>query len=223
MNKLSPLAALLAMSLAVAAQAQSSCSSDRQPQPTALLERFINADCENCWADKQTPEPASGALAIDWIAPGTRGDDAPLSTVATRDASDRLEALGKKAPAQSATAFTQRTPDARKVRVAHGLPFNDYIGASIGLKPGGGGPWKAWLLLIETVPAGTEGSPVERNLVRNAFQTDWPAKARGTAPLFELRSMRIAEGARPERLRVVGWVEDAKGRIRTNAQSRCTK
>ena len=117
----------------------------------------------------------------------------------------------------------RRTPDARKVRVAHGLPFNDYIGTSIGLKPAGGGPWKAWLLLVETVPAGTEGSPVERNLVRNAFQADWTAKAQGRAPLFELRSMRIAEGAKPERLRVVGWVEDAKGRIRTIAQSRCAK
>src|SRR5205814_7792939 len=120
MNKLSPLAAL-AMSLAVAAHAQSSCSSDRQPQPTALLERFINADCENCWADKQAPEPASGTLAIDWVTPGARGDDARLSPVATRDASARLEALGKKAPAQSFASFTQRLPDARKVRVAHGL------------------------------------------------------------------------------------------------------
>jgi hypothetical protein len=223
MNKLSPYAALAAISLAAAAHAQSSCSSDRQPQPAALLERFINADCENCWADKQTPEPASGTLAIDWITPGTRGDDAPLSAVATRDASGRLEALGKKAPAQSSTSFTQRTPDARKVRVAHGLPFNDYIGTSIGLKPGGGGPWKAWLLLVETVPAGTEGSPVERNLVRNAFQADWPAKPNGAAPWFELRSMRIAEGAKPQRLRVVGWVEDAKGHIRSIAQSRCGK
>jgi hypothetical protein len=228
MNKLSPLAAvvaaLVATALATAARAQPIlCSSDGQPQPTALLERFINADCETCWADRQTPEPASGTLAIDWVAPGTRGDDAPLSVVATRDASDRLEVLGKKLPAQSATAFAQRTPDARKLRVAHGLPLNDYIGTSIELKPGSGGPWKAWLLLVETLPAGTEGSAVERNLVRNAFQADWPAKARGAAPWSELRPMRIAEGAKAERLRVVGWVEDERGRIRAIAQSRCAR
>src|SRR4051794_17768867 len=79
-------AALLAMLLAGSAQAQSSCSSDGHPQPTALLERFINADCESCWAARQTPEPASGAIAVDWIAPGTRGDGAPLAAAATADA-----------------------------------------------------------------------------------------------------------------------------------------
>jgi hypothetical protein len=207
---------------AIAAHAQpSSCSSDGMAQPAALLERFINADCETCWADKLTPEPASGALAIDWVTPGSRGDDAPLAAVATRDGADRLESLGRKEPAQSSSVFTQRTPDARRVRVAHGLPVADYIGASIELKPAGTGPWKVWLLLVETLPAGTEGSPVERNLVRNAFTTDWPASAKPLPRRYDLRPMRIAEGARPSRLRVVGWVEDARGKIRTIAQSRC--
>ena len=32
---------------------------------------------------------------------------------------------------------------------------------------------------------------------------------------------RIPEGANPDRLRVVGWVEDAQGRIRAIAESRC--
>jgi hypothetical protein len=124
-------------------------------------------------------------------------------------------------PAQSASVFSQRQPDARRLRVAHGLPVADYIGASIELKPAGTGPWRAWLLLVETLPAGTEGSPVERNLVRNAFTTDWPA---GKAPLprrFELRSMQLADGVKPSRLRVVGWVEDSRGKIRAMAQSRC--
>jgi hypothetical protein len=208
--------------VAIAAHAQpSSCSSDGVPQPTALLERFISADCEACWADKLTPEPASGALAIDWVTPGTRGDDAPLAAVATRDASDRLASLGRKEPEPSSSVFTQRTPDARRVRVAHGLPVADYIGASIELKPAGPGPWKAWLLLVETLPAGTEGSPVERNLVRNVFTTDWPASKTPVPRRYDLRPMRIAEGAKPSRLRVVGWVEDANGKIRSIAQSRC--
>jgi hypothetical protein len=216
------LAALL-LPFAIAAHAQpSSCSSDGVPQPAALLERFINADCETCWADKLTPEPAVGTLAIDWVTPGARGDDAPLSAAATRDGTDRLESLGRKQPAQSSDVFTQRTPDARRVRVAHGLPVADYIGASIELKPAGTGPWKAWLLLVETLPAGIEGSPVERNLVRNAFVAEWPASKTAVPRRYDLRPMRIAEGAKPSRLRVVGWVEDARGKIRAIAQSRCT-
>jgi hypothetical protein len=207
---------------AVAAQAQpSSCSSDGVPQPTALLERFINADCETCWADKQTPEPASGTLAIDWVAPGSRGDDAPLAAVATRDGTERLESLNRKLAEKSASVFTRREADARRVRVAHGLPLNDYIGTSIELKPAGTGPWKAWLLLVETLPAGTEGSPVERNLVRNAFIAEWPAGKMPVPSRYELRPMRIAEGVKPSRLRVVGWVEDGHGKVRAIAQSRC--
>lgn len=208
--------------IAIAAHAQpSSCSSDGVPQPAALLERFINADCATCWTDKLTPEPASGTLAIDWVMPGTSGDDAPLSAVATRDGGDRLESLGRAIPAQSSSVFTQRQADTRGLRVAHGLPVSDYIGASIELKPAGAHAWKAWLLLVETLPAGTEGSPVERNLVRNAFTTDWAAGNTSVPSRYELRPMRFAEGAQPSRLRVVGWVEDSRGRIRAIAQSRC--
>jgi hypothetical protein len=34
--------------------------------------------------------------------------------------------------------------------------------------------------------------------------------------------MRIAEGTKPSRLRVVGWVQDAQGKVRAIAQSRCS-
>ena len=67
--------ALLILPLALAANAQpSSCSSDGVPAPRALLERFINADCATCWGAKQTPDAASGTLAIDWVTPGAKGD-----------------------------------------------------------------------------------------------------------------------------------------------------
>ena len=102
--------------------------------------------------------------------------------------------------------------------MAHGLPVNDYIGASIELKPASGGPWNAWLLLVETIPPGTEGTPVERNLVRNVLQPAW---TKDEKKLLESRPMSIPEGANPERLRVVGWVEDARGQIVAVAQSRC--
>ena len=207
------------------AQAQSSCSSDGQPQPVAILERFINADCESCWSDARTTRPGPGEIALDWIVPGSRGDDAPLSAAASRDALERLKALGRPAPPQAGTASHKLQRAARRLRVAQGLPFNDYIGTSIELKPGGAGPWKAWLLLVETIPAGSDGTPVERNLVRNALQPPWDGERRppkqARERLFESRPMSIPEGAKPARLRVVGWVEDARGRVIAAAQSRC--
>jgi hypothetical protein len=39
--------------------------------------------------------------------------------------------------------------------------------------------------------------------------------------LHESRPMRIPEGAQPERLRVIGWVEDARGRLVAAARSAC--
>jgi hypothetical protein len=202
-----------------------SCSSDGQARPLVLLERFINADCAECWTDPATPKAAERALAIDWIVPGSRGEEAPLSAVATRDGTDRLKALGRPVPARSDVQQSRLLAAARTVRVAHGPPFNGYLGVSIELKPAGKGPWKAWLALVESLPAGTEGSPVPRNLVRNVFQPPWdlprlPSKAEQKR-LFDSRAMRIPEGADPQRLLVVGWVQDARGRIRAIAQSRC--
>ena len=111
------------------------------------------------------------------------------------------------------------------LRVSHGLPLNDYLGTSIELKAPPPGRWKGWLLLVETIPAGTEGSPIERNLVRNALVVTWgadrPLSSQERIRLFESRPMSIPPGARPERLRVVGWFEDGPGRIRAIAQSHC--
>ena len=211
--------------LAAAAQAQpSSCSSDGAAQPTALLERFISADCDTCWRDPQAPEPAAGTLAIDWVVEGSRGGDAPLSAVATLDAGWRLEAIGRKPPAAADSRFTQRAASGFKVRVAQGLPINDYIGTSIEMHPATQGPWKAWLLLVETLPKGTADSAVERNLVRNSFVAEWQPPKKGQPPRrYEIRSMQIPEGARRERLRVVGWLEDSQGKVRAIAQGRCPK
>lgn len=229
------LPALALAGLASLAQAQSSCSSDGKPRPVQLVERFINADCATCWSDPATPQAAPGALVLDWIVPGSRGDDAPLSAAARRDGLYRLQALGRAVPLESDTATTPAPApkgkgarsSQRRLRVAHGLPFNDYLGASIELKPGTGGPWTAWLALVETVPAGTEGTPVERNLVRNTLQPAWdgdrPLSKEERKKLYESRPMRIPEGTRAERLRVVGWVEDAKGRIQAIAQSACVQ
>lgn len=201
------------------------CASDGQPRPRALLERFINADCEACWGDAATPRPQARALALDWVVPGSRGEDAPLSAVAMHEGLDRLARLRRPVPANAEAIENPLMAAPRTLRVAHGLPLNGYIGTSISLAPAGRMPWRAWLLLVETLPAGTEGSPVERNLVRAAFNPSWEQRRAPTvaeqARLWETRPLRIPEGANPDRLRVVGWVEDAQGRIRAIAESRC--
>jgi hypothetical protein len=209
-------AALIAL-VATTAHAQSSCSSDGQPQPVALLERFISADCDDCWT-RAAEQPRKGELAIDWIVPGARGDDAPLSAAATRDALERLHTLKRKPPSPVDTVRSTRREGAGRLRVAQGPAFNGYMGASIEVPDAGRGPFTGWLALVETLPAGTEGSPVERNLVRNLLVVPWPA---APGPRFEARPMAIPEGAHPDRLRVVGWLADSRGVMRAISESRC--
>lgn len=169
--------ALLLALAAPAAWAQAFCSSDGQAAPVALVERFLSADCESCWSSTPVDVAAANELALDWIVPSARGDDAPLSAAASRDSAARLAALGLEALSsiesrRHAIAAPRAGGKGRQpLRVAHGLPFNDYLGASLTLDwPRSAqrqAPPQAWLVLIETVPAGADGTPVERNLVRN--------------------------------------------------------
>jgi hypothetical protein len=218
-------AALLALAALASplAWAQSYCSSDGQTQPARLLERFISADCESCWAQEAQGAAAAepDELALDWIVPGSKGEDAPLSAAASSDAPARLASLQRAPPgAVDAVRHVVQAPK-RGLRVSHGLPFNGYLGTSLELKSPRTERWTAWLLLVETIPAGSDGTPVERNLVRNVLQLAWPAGP-ARPRLYEARPMSIPQGARPERLRVVGWMQDGRGRMRAIAQSRCT-
>lgn len=233
-------ASLLTLALCLAplqkATAQSICASDGRPEPVLLVERFINADCETCWQDRATPEPGNAHAVLDWIVPndaGGKADDAPLSAVASRDGLARLDAIGKGVPQDTLnsthTIVGIKDSNGTTLRVAHGLPLSGYLGASIELKPIPPAAtkqlWTAWLALVETLPAGTEGTPVARYLVRNAFQVTWngdPKQADASKnQFFDARSMSIAQGVNPDRLRVVGWVEDATGQVLAAAQSRC--
>jgi len=220
---------LLATCLLQPARAQSSCASDGQSRPVALLERFISADCRDCWVDPATARARSREIALDWILPGTQGEDAPLSAVATRDGLKRLQALGTAPPVSGSSRKASVTRAPGTLRVAHGLPVSGYVGASIEYKQvpsdAAGQPWSAWLALVETIPAGTEGTPVARNLVRNLIQPLWDGRKklskREQLNFIESRSMDIPPGMKTDRLRVIGWVEDAQGRIVAAAQSRC--
>ena len=233
-----PAAVLLVLG-AQTAIAQPFCSSDGQARATALLERFINADCDSCWKDPATPAAQPGEMALDWVLPGSKSDDAPLSAVASRDGLTRLEALGDTQPDKVTTSLHVIKKPRLKgsdLRVAHGLALSGYIGVSIELKPSTSTTAKqphppqqlltAWLVLVESVPAGTEGTPVARNLVRNALQVDWNMRSQLSkqerARFSESRVMSVAQGVNPDHLRVIGWVEDAKRRVLTAAQSGCT-
>jgi hypothetical protein len=217
-----PLRVITALLFALPLAARALCTSDAVAQPQAVLERFVSADCEACWRDPATPRLGAGALALDWVLPGRRGEDAPLSAGAIPEARERLQSLGAPNPARMAAVSRPRSGSAVPLRVALGQAFNDYIGASIELAPTGGEEaWRAWLLLVESLPAGTEGSPVARNLVRGVFRPDWGQPAAAGGRLAETRSMQVREGTLPERLRLVGLLEDARGQLRAISQTEC--
>jgi hypothetical protein len=212
------------------AHSQSVCSSDDQASPTALFERFINADCESCWSNPTTQLAAPGALALDWIMPGSLGDEAPLAAAASRDALMRLDALHHAPPkTQSTLATTVAGWPGAALRVAHGMAVGGYVGASIELTLPAGAtpelPLQAWLVLVETLPKNFEGSPVARNLVRNVLQPAWNMREElqksEQLNFKETRPMNIPQGATPAHLRVLGWVTDAKGRVLAAAESTC--
>ena len=213
--------------------AQSVCASNGQRQPVRLMERFTNADCADCWRDPATARATPGTAVLDWVLPGAQGEDAPLSAVASGDGTLRLQSLGDASPLTTSVKVSRISPDAalRKsvLRVARGLAISGYIGASIALKPaptpGKAARVTAWLALIETLPMGLEDSPVERNLVRNVFQSTWNLNKTllktERNQWFDQRSMGVLEGVNPERLSVIGWIADDQGRIIAAAQSAC--
>lgn len=228
--------------------AQSSCSSDATQPPRVILERFISADCATCWSDVVTPKAPVHGLAVDWIVPSAKGDEATLSAVASRDALERLESLGQPAPAPTynhrgsidgSISGAAKPGTARAtLRVARGVALGGYMGTSIELNLRGkrskpqasvAYPLTAWLLLAEAIPAGAEGSPVQRLLVRNTLTVLWNfreqlsnSKQIGFDVRFmETRPMSLPEGSNPDNLRAIGWVQDAQGRVIASAASVC--
>ncbi len=213
------------------AMALSYCASDGLRAPVVLVERFFSADCTTCWAAPPAKALPRGALALDWVLPAAQGDDAPMSTIATRDAQQRLEALGRSALSRATLQVSSAVRPAAglRLRVAHGLPVNDYVGTSIEAKPAAAlqkhGEFTAWLALVETIPAGVEDSPVERNVVRNLLVPAWTGASTLSRTeqkrFYDSRPMYVAQGAKPARLRVVGWLQDGQGRVIAAAQSKC--
>lgn len=212
------------------AHSQSACSSDGQAAPTALFERFVSADCATCWSDPTTPAAALGALALDWIVPSPLGDETALAAAASRDTLLRLADLKRTPPKTQDSQNVNVTgwPGAT-LRVAHGPAVNGYLGASIELTLPPSTlmttPLQAWLVMVESLPKGFEDSFVSRNLVRNVLHPSWnmhnTLQNAEHLSYKELRPMNIPQGARPERLRMVGWVQEASGRVLMAAETAC--
>ena len=151
-----------------------------------------------------------------------------MSAAASRDATTRLEALGRvldKSHMRHRT--TLKLLPGYQLRVAHGLPVNGYIGTSIEWTPKSRSlqtaktqkPFTSYLLLIELIPKGTANSPVDRLLVRNMLEENWLLPSH--TKFLSRRPMSIPDGVNPDNLQVLGWVQDVQGRVLSMTQSRC--
>ena len=183
----------------------------------AVLERFTSAACESCWQTAQAPGRPGGVLVLDWIVPA--GDGAPLAAAALAEASARSGNAPSTETLLRRVAVNQA--GAPRVRIADGPGWNGYVGLSLAVtraKPLPAGA-VAYMALVERVPAGSEGSPVARQLVR-AVVGPLPLGELATQPKVQyFRATRLPEAARPERLGSVGWVESAQGAVLAAAQS----
>ena len=206
-------AVLMVLSLGVQAQCQPSMG-------TALLERFVPADCEVCWSVADLPAATSqGAVfVLDWIVPSALGEAAPLSAASVAEAAARSGPLVPGRTLQRQQALPAR--EGWSLAVQDGPAWNGYVALQLRVE-GRGKPTPAgavgFLALVELVPPGEDGTPVARRLVRslagplplNATQTD----------IVHLRALRVPFGAKAERLSSVGWIESPSGKVLALAQA----
>ncbi len=210
------------------------------PATAALQEWLLSADCSACWtapADAAPPatRPTS-AWRLDWIVPA--GEQAPLSAAALGEAAERLQRLqhlqGQAAtPPSAASATLQARPALAaasapgRIEVGSGPAWQGYLGAQLSFTLARGQALpegsQAWLALVERLPAGSEGSPVARALVRSLAG---PLPLLGLQPdqaHTHLQALRWPEGAQPERLQARGWIEGPDGQVLLMAADRCPR
>ena len=187
--------------------------------PQVMLERFISADCARCWeVTPPNPAPNRAAIALDWIVPAPPGSDAALAAAALLEAAPRAAREGR---IESNEALTRSHPlpasSALQIEVEDGPAWNGYIGLAMTVRYKATRPLpkglSAWLALVERIDAGSDGTPVDRLLVRTVIgplALDALAKRE---PAEHLRAVRLPETGKAERLASVGWVEAANGRV----------
>jgi hypothetical protein len=191
---------------------------------SAVIERFISADCADCWTREPQETPTARQWLFDWIVPATRGDDAPLAPAAPTEALDRAQRATGAVLADGGGATHQtrlRTSNGLRLRVTAGPAWNGYIGLrfdALGPVPPGS---SGWLALVEVVPPGTDGTPVARQLVRTVTGPLALGELHSGQRIKSLHALRWPETARPKRLRARAWIEDGLGRIVAVAGEGC--
>ncbi len=213
--------ALLAAPPAAPPTATAACPRTGAP----VVERFIGADCPDCWAARPEAAAPAGAWVFDWIVPTPQGDEAALSAAASTEALERAQRFGgPPAPTGERTSPLQPLPrNGIRLRVASGPAWNGYFGLQLDLRgrlpPGS----SAWMALVEKIPAGSEGSTVERQLMRTVvgpLSVDGASSAKGAK---HLRALRWPGSADPTRIEARGWVEGADGRLLAVTEARCSR
>lgn len=208
MSYLRPSAAIVLSILASLAMVSGSRAATDCPAYRTLLERFISADCEACW--KSGDEPDGAPLVLDWIVPSARGDDAPLAAAAAPEAASRVGALAASHTRERWHALA--APRDWDLAIEDGPAWNGYIAARLRVARGGEPRTREvdiYIALVERVPAGEEGTPIERMLVRSVAGP-MPLHAE-SASATHLRAFRIPQGSRPQRLTAVAWLQGADG------------
>ena len=190
----------------------------------AVLERFISAECQVCWTDASVAQAGAGEWLLDWIVPSARGEDAPLSSAAPPEARARARRALKDEPANDrarAQRSAARSDASWQMSVVSGPAWNGYFGVQVDASGRANNSVSAWIALVETVAAGTDGSAVPRELVRTLSGPFTPSELRSGEPWQYLLAMRWPETAKPSRLHARAWIEDAAGRIVAMAGEPC--
>jgi hypothetical protein len=212
------IAGVMAFTFAGSAVAASDC---KRPAPTVLVERFTPADCESCWQTATAQDPKDPrrerVLLLDWIVPAA--DDAPLAAAAMPEATARAGTSTARTTKVRRVTLTQaRAP---QLRIADGPAWNGYIGIQLSVRKRGPLPADAvaYAALVERVPAGSEGTPVARQLVRALVGPLSLDELASQPSVLHLRALRLPEASRADRLASVGWVETTSGRVIAATQS----
>jgi hypothetical protein len=208
---------VLGSSLLLAAAALAQPPACRREAPTRLVERFVPADCERCWSEAAPFTRAAGALVLDWITPA--GDDAPMASAALSEAAGRA---GRVPAGRTAVHETRLHPsEAPRLRIVDGPAWNGYIGLRLLVTRHGSMPPDAvaYAALVEQVPAGSDGSGVERQLVRALAGPMGLAELKSEGQVEHLRAVTVPRGSRVERLSAVAWIQAPDGRVLAAASS----
>ena len=200
----------------------------------AVLERVFSADCAVCWASdpglrqaKARPVPR---WVFDWIVPADAA--APLAAGALPESAERAERAARgtlagltAGPATERHQAPRALPAGLQLRARSGPAWQGYFGVQLSLRRTAGTRLPAgstgWLALVEQVPGGSDGTPLDRALVRSlAGPLPLDALPAGQ-PLTHLRALRWPASAEPTRLQARAWIEAPDGTILAVAADQC--